>query len=166
MGLNHEKQFVQLFNQHSDAIFKFCFYRLEDREKAKELTQETFMRTWKLIINHTAIQYPKAILYRIARNLIIDYIRRKKELSLEKLQETAGDAIFRDDKNPSLDEIVDARLALAKLSSENQEACESIELKYLHGLKVKEIADILEVSPNVISVRIHRGLKYLKDLDA
>lgn len=158
-----EKQFVKLFDKHSDAIFRFCFYRLEDKEKAKELAQETFLKTWKVIQAGQEIRYPKAMLYTIARNLVIDYVRRKKEMSLEKIHEESGDQIFfTDEKSLKINDKIDAKLALDKLRDENPEACDIVELKYLHGLKMKEIAVILEISPNSASVKMHRGIKYLK----
>ena len=162
-----EKQFIKLFDKHSDAIFRFCFYRLEDREKSKELSQETFLKTWKIIQAGQEVKYPKAMLYTIARNLVIDYVRRKKEVSLEKIQEESGDQVFfTDKKSLEINDKIDAKIALDKLRTENSEACDIVELKYLHGLKMKEIGLLLEISPNAASVKMHRGIKYLKDNDA
>ena len=78
-----ERQFIELFDRHSDAIFRYCIYRLEDKEKSRELTQETFLRAWKMVRDNKEVSYPKAMLYTVAKNLIIDYVRRKKEASLD-----------------------------------------------------------------------------------
>jgi DNA-directed RNA polymerase specialized sigma24 family protein len=41
-----EQDFIKHYNQHSDAIFRHCFYRVYDRETALDLVQETFAKTW------------------------------------------------------------------------------------------------------------------------
>ena len=162
--MKHEKQFIAFHDKHADAIFRFCYYRIYDRDKAKELTQESFMRMWRMLTDGQKITYPKAVVYRIARNLIIDYSRKKKEESLEETQESLGDAVFMDHEQQDPNDKIDIKLALTKLRAKNEELCEPIELKYLQGLRVKEIAEVLNVSPNVVSVRIHRGINYLKEI--
>jgi len=157
-----ERQFIELFDRHSDAIFRYCIYRLEDKEKSRELTQETFLRAWKMVRDNKEVSYPKAMLYTVAKNLIIDYVRRKKEASLDKIQEETGDKLFADNTRPKAGDQIDIEIALNKLRQQNPEACDIIELKYLHGLKIKEIAVILKISPNVASVRIHRAIKEFK----
>lgn len=42
-------QFINAYNEYSDEIFRYCFYRVYDREKARELSQETFMKVWKYL---------------------------------------------------------------------------------------------------------------------
>ena len=79
-----KKRFTDIYNQESDALFRFCLSRLSDREKALELTQETFTRLWKLMLEGRGDK-PRALLYAIARNLIIDWYRRIKSVSIESL---------------------------------------------------------------------------------
>jgi PHP family Zn ribbon phosphoesterase len=57
-----------------------------ERDIAHDLTQETFLKTWKQISDGTKIDNIKAWLYRVAQNLVIDYVRKKKDSSLEELQ--------------------------------------------------------------------------------
>jgi RNA polymerase sigma-70 factor (ECF subfamily) len=165
-----EGKFIGWYDQHSDAIFRYCFYRVGEKEKAKELTQETFMRLWKMLGNGKKIEYPKAILYRVARNLVIDFIRRKKELSLDAIQEISGDSVFANSpqatpSGENLENRVDVKIALTKLRQNSEETCEMVELRYIHGLRVQEIAELLDLKPNAVSVRIHRGIHYLKKLE-
>ncbi|NUM25832.1 MAG: sigma-70 family RNA polymerase sigma factor [Candidatus Buchananbacteria bacterium] len=164
MHLTTEKQFVDFYDKHADAIFRFCYFRIYERELAKELSQESFCRLWGMVAEGQDITYPKAVLYRIARNLVIDYVRRKKEASLEEIQEVSGDSVFKDSKSEHIDDAIDVSAVLQKLREKNEELSEPLELKYLQGLQVKEIAKILNLSPNVVSVRIHRAIKILKGM--
>ena len=73
-----EKAFLEAYDTLSDAIFRQCYFRCFDRELARELTQECFMRTWEKLAEGAEIKNIKAFLYRVAGNLVIDNARRKK----------------------------------------------------------------------------------------
>src|SRR3989344_5014591 len=85
--MRQEESFLRAYEEHHDAIFRYCYYRVYDRERAVELMQEAFTKTWERIVTGHTITHPRAFLYTTARNLIIDYVRKKKEQSLEQMQE-------------------------------------------------------------------------------
>jgi RNA polymerase sigma-70 factor, ECF subfamily len=154
--------FMEAYNAHGDAIFRHCYFRLFNRDRAKEIMQDTFMRTWEQIVKGTDILNIKAFLYRIATNLIIDETRKKKTESLDVLQEkgfnpsfTTIDAIFNSIDLGMVKEV------LYRIDSKYRDV---IVMRYLNDLSVKEIASIMDISQNVISVRIHRGLKEVKKI--
>jgi DNA-directed RNA polymerase specialized sigma24 family protein len=86
-----ENEFMQAYDNFADAIFRHCYYRVFDRERGKDLMQETFMRAWQYLNKGEKVLNMRAFLYRIANNLIIDESRKKKEQSLEQLQEAGFD---------------------------------------------------------------------------
>jgi len=67
-----EKQFIDAYDKYSEAIFRHCYYRVFDRERAKDFVQETFCKTWKYIVDGNDIENIRAFLYKTANNLIID----------------------------------------------------------------------------------------------
>src|SRR3989344_9327840 len=88
-----EDLFAEAYEQYANEIFRHCYYRAHDRERALELMQETFMRTWEYIAAGHDIDNVRAFLYRSASNLVINDARRKKlrkEESLEQMQEETG----------------------------------------------------------------------------
>jgi DNA-directed RNA polymerase specialized sigma24 family protein len=86
-----KEHFLQAYLLHSDSIFRFCFFRLSDRELAKEVAQEAFTRTWQYLVNGSEIKNIRAFLYKTASNLVIDqYRKRRPQDSLEALQEAVG----------------------------------------------------------------------------
>jgi RNA polymerase sigma-70 factor (ECF subfamily) len=157
----HE-QFMEAYESHADAIFKHCYFRLFNRERAKEIMQDTFMRTWEQLQKGTEIKNIKAFLYRIATNLIIDDTRKKKMLSLDVLQDQGF--------NPSVSNTdtifnkLDGAKVREMLQHMDPKYGEIIMLRYVEDMTVKEIAELLGLSQNVVSVRIHRGLKELKKI--
>ena len=87
-----EKQFLKAYDEFADPIFRHCYFRVFNRERAKDLMQETFTKTWEYlnqspITNHESrITNMRAFLYRVANNLIIDNSRQKDERSLYQIQ--------------------------------------------------------------------------------
>lgn len=154
--------FLAAYDQHADAIFKHCYFRLFNRERAKEIMQDTFLRTWEQMNKGVEIKNIKAFLYRIATNLIIDDTRKKKTNSLDLMQEqgfnpstTDTDAIFNHLDGERLRQLIE------KMDPKYSHV---ILMRYVDDLSVKEIAETLGVTQNVVSVRIHRGLKEIKKI--
>lgn len=154
-----EKQLLEAYEQYSDAIFRHCFFRVYDREKAQELMQETFTKTWEYL-REKDIKYLKAFLYRTANNLVIDYSRKKKEQSLEAITEQGIE--FAEKDASDIHKIIDGKEAIKLLNQVEEQYREVVIMRYIDGLKPKEIAEILGESQNVISVRINRGMKKLR----
>lgn len=158
-----QKEFLTYYDSYGNAIFRYCLLRLRDKEKAHELVQESFMRLWQTIRNGEKITYPKALIYKIAFNLIVNYTARIKSVSLDQMYET-------DDFEPASDdherfyENADGRRAAKALRLIDPIYRDAVYMRYIEGMSVKEIAVSIGVSQTVASVRIYRGLKKLKVL--
>ncbi len=80
-----EDKFIKAFDAYADGIFRYCFFRVFNRERAKDLVQDTFMRAWEYAAKGNKIENLKAFLYKIAHNVVIDESRKVKEYSLDAL---------------------------------------------------------------------------------
>ncbi len=154
--------FVSAYNDFSESIFRYCYSRLSNRERALEIMQETFMNAWNYLMQGNTISYLKAFLYRTANNLIVDQYRKKKTLSLDDLHEKGFDPWL--DSEEKLYYAIEGKQALRALSSINQKYHEALALRYVEGFSIKEIAAKVRETQNNVSVRIHRGLKDLRKL--
>lgn len=169
-----KNQFVALYNAESDAVFRYCFVRTSNREVALDLTQDTFIRFWNSISKENSpesasIKNERAFLFTIARNLIIDWYRKKKSVSLEMLTEGSEDSgntpvQFSDASKQELERLGEARHLMGKIKEIDPIYQQAVYLRFVEDLKPKEIAEILGESANVVSVHINRGLKQLRDL--
>ena len=160
--MNIMEQFMKAYDELSDAIFRHCYFRIGDREIAKDLTQDAFIKSWQYIAGGSKVVNLKAFLYKVANNLIIDQYRKKKELSLDRLQETGFDPGF-DERNKN-DSYIDAKFAINTINELEDKYKDVILMRYIDDLSPKEIGQIIGESENNVSVRIHRGLKQIKDL--
>jgi RNA polymerase sigma-70 factor, ECF subfamily len=158
-----EKQFLDAYEEHADALFRHCLLRVRDRELAKDLVQEAYSKTWVYMSEGKEIEYLRAFLYRVANNLIIDWARRKKATSLDTLMDDDGfepmDETIRD-----FADVPAAREAVKLLGELDEIYRAAITMRYLDEMSPREIAEALGVSENVVSVRIHRGIEKLSKM--
>ena len=158
-----EKDFLLAYEEHSDALFRHCLLRVRDRDVARDVVQEAFSRAWLYISQGKDVEYMRAFLYRIANNLIVDGSRKRKSSSLDAMMEDDGfEAV--DESIKPMEEVPQAREAMKLLASLDDLYRTVITMRYIDGMSPKEIAKALDVSENVVSVRIHRGIEKLQKM--
>lgn len=166
--LSHEDRFLKAFDEYSDALFRHAMYRLSDRERAIEIVHDTFTKVWGYVRDAHEIEAYRSFLYKVLNNLIIDEYRRRKEYSLDALLAEAGtdEGSFPELHGGGMEEItssLDAKKATELIHRLPVAYREVITLRFIDGLGPKEIGELIEESENVVSVRLHRGLKLLKE---
>jgi RNA polymerase sigma-70 factor (ECF subfamily) len=157
----YTKQITEAYKNHADAIFKYCYFRISDREKALDFVAETYTRMWKFLIKGNEIHNQKTFLYTVARHIIIDEYRKKKIISLDFLIEQGVE--------PCSDEIeerpysrMEIDRVMAHVSNLPEKYSSILILRFVNDLSIQEIANVVHESENVVSVRIHRGITSLK----
>lgn len=163
---NHRKIFTQIYDDHVDRIYRFIFFKVGSEEIAQDLCSETFLRGWQSFENkgknNEEIGNPKAFLYQIARNLVIDHYREKA-----KTQTVSADYVSIADPEQDLEEqafsrsdLDTIRLALTDLKDNYQEI---VVWHYVDDLSIPEISKMLKKSEGAVRVMLHRALKSLKN---
>lgn len=157
--------FLEAYNEYSDPIFRFCLFKLSDRELAKDFMQDTFTKTWVLVSKKKIeIKSLKAVLYKIAGNLVIDEYRRRGRrglgASLDVLHEEGFD-VYIDESGSMMDQL-DGKKAVDLIARIQEPYGEAVFMRYVQGLELDEMAKITGASENTMSVRVHRGISILK----
>ena len=70
-----KKAFKQLFYSFYDTLFRFVLYKIQDRDIAEDITQETFLRVWKIRSNLEPKKSFFSLIARISSNLCYDHFR-------------------------------------------------------------------------------------------
>ena len=156
----NKQYFEKLFLEYSDLIYRLCLYKTTEENVAYDLTQETFLRLWKSISLGKEIRKPKQYIYQIARNLITDHYKSKKEISLDGLVKEGFDL---KKQNDSIEVMSEASILKEVIESLDREFRDVLYMRLVEGMKVKEIADILDISENLASVRISRAKEKLRE---
>ena len=171
--MESEAEFIAAYDEYADRLFRHCYFRVSDRERALDIVQDTFMKTWDKVSQGVEVQNYKAYLFRVLNNLIIDEYRKKKNVSLDALLEEEGvtEGSFEDLRAGGLEEAVSAlelSIEAEKLKQAITQLPETyhqvVVMRFIDQLSPKEIAQELAESENAVSVRIHRGVKKLEQL--
>lgn len=157
-----EHEFIRHYDELSDALFRHCYFRVFERERAKDLVQEAFVRTWDYLARGKRIDSPKAFLYRVLNNLIIDESRKRRTLSLDALSEEGFDPGH--DERPERVVALEVRNILRFLNKLGPEERDIVVMRYVDDFGPKEISDILGIRENAVSVRLHRAIQRLRSL--
>lgn len=159
---HYKQQLTEAYNQYSDAIFRYCYFKISDREKALDLTAETFTRMWIFLKKGNEVENTKTFLYTIARNIVIDEYRKRKTLSLDNLMDQGMEPSFGTEENIFDSFDIVRVLKLIELLPKNHSSI--IIMRYINDLSIQEIAQVINESENVVSVRIHRSICKLRKL--
>lgn len=149
--------------EHRDRLYSAALYVLRNEQDAEDVIQEAFLRLWRFPGRIEPDKVP-AWLRRVVHNLCIDQTRRRKsqvrhlghpdEAALELLQtEPAAEP---EELAVPQQELLDA------LSTLTPETRSILVLHYFQGLKLTEIAEMLEMNPSSVKVRVHRARRVLR----
>lgn len=156
--------FEEVYDTYVKQIFRFVYLRVNNTQTAEDITSETFLRFWRKIEQEKYIDNERALLYLIARGIIIDYYRSKKKTEV-KLEEVA------DEKQFTNDEIIEKIYLNEKitkvykqLAAIKKEYREIILLRFVEDLEYPEIAQVLGKKETAIRVLLHRAIATLKGI--
>jgi RNA polymerase sigma-70 factor (ECF subfamily) len=154
--------FGKLYDQYVDSVFRFVYYRVNDRALAEDFTSETFLRALRRIstINYQGRDIG-AWFMTIARNIVFDHVKSARF----RLELTTGDVIEGDESAASPETTVLAHLTNARLlqavNDLGDEQKECIVLRFLSGLSVAETASAMGKNDGAIKALQHRAVKRL-----
>ncbi len=158
----NEREFMKAYDAYADALFKHCYFRLYDRERAKDLVQDAFMKAWEYIAKGREVENIRAFLYKVLHNLIVDEHRKKKTLSLDELKEKGIDIVAQE--KLSQNDASDLKNIISFFGALEPKYREAAAMRYIDDLTPKEIAGITGESENNISVRLNRASQKLRAL--
>lgn len=159
--------YAELYDLYVKRIYRFVFFKVGSHENAEDVTSEVFLKTWQYLIGGSdAVSEVKSfsgLLYRIARNSIIDFYRaraNKNETPLNEDTDVSDSGRWYGELGNKL-ETEKIILTIKKLKQEYQEV---LTLKYVDELEIKEIAEITGKGQIAVRVTMHRALKKLKEI--
>lgn len=159
--------FSALFRRHYDEIYRYCARRLPDRNTAKDVASQVFL---KMLNNFDSFAGDetgfRCWLFRIACNEINSYYRTsvRHSKAMDKLAQQTDEAQQVpeeqiDDENQAKIEFL--RTAIGQLKSDHQDI---LTLRYFQGLNSDQIGEVLRMNPATVRSQLSRSLKKLKKL--
>ncbi len=153
--------FEQIVRRHQDWVWKIAYRFLHDKEEAKDITQETFLRLLGASGRYKPAAKFTTYLYQIICRLCLDQAKKKRPLYMAEIPDSP-------DPNPGAavqiehQEVSDRiNKALCSLPPDHRMV---IILKYFEGLSGKGIADAMDKSPKAVERLLDRAQKQLEPL--
>ncbi len=163
-----EKQDTEAFGTFYDIyvaeLYRFVYFKLNNREEAEDVVSEVFLRIWQYLIDREKkeVESFRALSYAIARNAIIDVYRRRKRDQDKMNMQMGGENVVVDiELNVGMK--LEADNIMSVVATFKQEYQEVIHLRHIEGLPMKDIAKILNKSHTSVRVLLHRATKKLKN---
>jgi RNA polymerase sigma-70 factor (ECF subfamily) len=166
--------FEQLVNERSGEIFGLLYRLTENREEARDLTQETFLRAFQSINSFRGEADLRTWIYRIAinqaRNRWRWWRRRRREstLSLDSTDDAGHQALISRLKSDNSDPEHDAltrereRMLNRALKGLRRVYREAVVLRDIEGFAYEEIAVALDINVGTVKSRLARGRQELR----
>lgn len=165
LGSGQLRLFEAFVREHEQDVYTYVLRMTGQRDEAADLTQEALLqtyRTWSQVDPDSAGGYLKWC-YRIAHNLCVDYLRKKRPRLAE--DEELERTVDRQSERP--EEVYENRVQ----SSQIREALAALDekyravllLRYQTEMSYERIAEVLELPLSTVETRIHRGKKMLRE---
>ena len=164
------RAFEELVDRHERRAYHIAFDFTRNREDAKDLSQEAFLKAFTNLKNFDGRSSFYTWFYRIIVNLCLDYKRRQKRAPADTFDERVENQVepsHEPEKTRSPDQDVMARqisraigAALETLPARQRTA---FVLKNHQGLSIKEIAELMETAEGTVKVHLHRAVTALRE---
>lgn len=165
--------FAKIYDRYVEAIYRFILLKVPSKEDAQDLSAEVFTKTWSYLQDHEQVTHLRALLYRVARNLIVDFYRQHKPTvsldaavtfevdftssSIEGLHDGGRDQRLMQAK-------AELGILLRRIRRLKDDYRDVLTLRLVDGLSFQDIASVLDKTPGNVRVIYHRALKALHDL--
>ena len=161
--------FIKAYDDFADDLYRFAYFKLGSEEEAKDLVSVIFLKTWNYIQTNSLKDSKtlRALLYKIARNAIIDHYRDKglsSSISLEDAPQALKVPDDSQNQEDLIDQKADLELIREKLMLLKDEYREVIIWRFIEDLSMDEIANITGKKKGNIRVLLHRAITALKEL--
>jgi RNA polymerase sigma-70 factor (ECF subfamily) len=156
------QSFERLFFMMNTRLIKFCVFYIGQKEAAEEIVADVFLKCWLNRANLADMSNPETYLFVAIKNQSINYSKKFSNIHLVQIEETnevefintldPEKELERKELNHLLDKAIDTL---------PRQACIVFKLIKEDGLKYKEVAEILNISPRTVQTQLFRAIKKL-----
>jgi len=151
----------EIYDRYSVKIYNYIYRRLGDARLAEDLTADVFVKMLEAIKSSVPWRVSfSGWLYRIAHNVVTDYLRSHRQ----EMESYLGERLIAAGESPTiaLERKLMQQQLRAAISRLNEDYQQVIILKFVEGLSNAEVAEILGRSEGAVKSLQHRALKSLR----
>ena len=164
--MRFSEDFDAIYIRYSDQLYRYIYTSVKDAYLAEDLTGEVFLRVWKKW-KEIKQDFIQALLYKTAKNIIIDYYRsrkNKKNVSLEETVEMGLEPSYDEDLIEKINKDTNIQMITGAMSKLPENLKEVLVLRFVNDLSAKEAGEILNISEGNVRVLQYRALNKLKEV--
>lgn len=162
--------FAELVELYQEKLFHMAYRMLNNKQEAEDIVQETFLRVYNNLHRYDDTQKFSTWIYRIATNLCIDQLRKRKQVYSLDAESTDYEGLDGYSMIPSDNRTPESELIISETQSIIHQAIDQLPpkyksvmvLRYIQELSLQEVGDILEMPVTTVKTRVHRGREYLR----
>ena len=156
----------KLYDAYIDKIYRYISFKINQVEDVEDITAEVFLKVWQYIkTSDKRIDNLNALLYRMARNAVIDHYRSRQRDEMPMSDQEHYENIM---DSREIDMELNVKLDMEKVETYldhlKEEYRDAIVLRYVEQFSVAEIAHIMQKSTSNVRVILHRALERLREL--
>lgn len=159
------KAFESFFHLLNTKLIKFCVFYTHQKEVAEEIVSETFIKCWENRKNLGHIANPETYLFVAVKNQSLNYLKKYSTIHLVQI-ENSNELEFVNiyDPQKELEKKELHFLMDNAISSLPPQASIIFRLIKEDGMKYKDVAEILNISPRTVQTQLFRAMKKLSVL--
>ena len=159
---NDQKSFEELFKLFYERLLNFCIHYIKDREVAEEIVSNVFLKIWVKRNELTHVQNMETYLFVAVKNHSINYTKQFSNYKVVYLEET-GDHQLLNTHDPGKE--LEKRELIFKMNQAIETLPQQCKIVFSlvkeEGLKYKEVAQILDISPRTVETQLVRAMQKL-----
>lgn len=165
-----QRAFAEIVDMYKDKLYHLGYRMTGNRQEAEDVVQETFLRVYKNLDRYDESQKFSTWIYRIATNLCIDRLRKRKAVYSLDAESSDHEGLDGYAMLPSDGKTPESELLLSETQRLIHDAIATLPVKYksvmilryLQELSLQEISDVLDMPVTTIKTRVHRGREFLR----
>ncbi|WP_413376823.1 RNA polymerase sigma factor SigW [Alkalihalobacillus sp. 1P02AB] len=165
-----EQAFAELVELFKDKVYQVAYRMVGNSYEAQDVAQEAFLRAYTNIEQYDINRKFSTWLFRIATNVAIDRLRKKKPDYYLQEEVKGADGLTYESQIATDEALPEEQVVTLELQEWVQDEINRLPLKYrtviilkyIEDLSLKEISDILDMPVSTVKTRIHRGREALR----
>lgn len=158
-----QQHFSYFYNKYYEVVFRFIYQRIEQKDTAVDITQQTFIKALNKIHQFEFRGYAfSSWLIRIALNEVNQYYRKHKKHRVININDSIENQFFQSIEADDLEYNKEHLYSSLKLLS--KEEFSLIEMRFFDNMPFAVIGTILEITENNAKVKTYRIIKKLKSI--
>jgi len=153
--------FTLVYNKHKKALYLYILKITKSQMRAEDIVHDVFIKLFDNLTSIIDLTKVEFWLFKTARNLSLDHLRKTKRNNFRDVDITTCEVVS-EDLSQTFERNEIKEIIMNELNSMNPEQSEVFLLKEYSGMSYREIADLMDISEELVKSRLYKVREKLK----